>query len=160
MGKKGEETSTPELALTTKMDLLKGKVALIEKVMQKQSLEFRYEMASSQAKLQVDIKDQLDDFLSSMMKFKSPTPPPHAKPPESIVSRMGQATEYQYLLGEKTLKNMHPNTLNPHMWPVPNTTFHQIQQHSPYQAPTLYTQSPTLIFIRPTKLATKPHNLA
>jgi superoxide dismutase len=46
---------------------------LIEKVMQKQSLEFRYEMASSQAKLQADIKDQLDDFLSSMMKFKSPT---------------------------------------------------------------------------------------
>jgi predicted component of type VI protein secretion system len=130
MGKKGEETSTPELALTTKMDLLKGKVALIEKVMQKQSLEFRYEMASSQAKLQVDIKDQLDDFLSSMMKFKSPTPPPHAKPPESIASHMGQETEYIFLVRKplRTCTPIHP-TLTCGQYPTPlfirfNSTAH------------------------------------
>jgi hypothetical protein len=57
MGKKAEDAATQEAPSATEVKGLKNKVALMEEAMQKQSLEFRSELASSQAKMQSDIKD-------------------------------------------------------------------------------------------------------
>jgi hypothetical protein len=93
MGKKGDNIPTSEGDSAAKVYLLRRKMLLMEEAMKKQSLDFKSEMSSSQAKIHADIKGQLDDFLSTMMKLQSPSPPPQAKSPESVASNMAQATD-------------------------------------------------------------------
>jgi hypothetical protein len=52
MGKRGEEAANPKGSSAAEMELLRNKVTLMEENLQKQSLEFRSEMASSQSKIQ------------------------------------------------------------------------------------------------------------
>jgi hypothetical protein len=101
MGKKGEDATTQEAPSATEVEGLKNKIALMEEAMQKQSLEFRSKLASSQAKMQSDIKDQLDDFFTTFMKLQSNSPPPN-KPPELVASNLGHTNELQFMLDEKT----------------------------------------------------------
>jgi hypothetical protein len=69
MGKKAEETATQEAPSAAKVEGLKNKIAFMEEAMQKQTLGFRSKLASSQAKMQPDIKEQLDDFITTFMKL-------------------------------------------------------------------------------------------
>jgi hypothetical protein len=86
----------------TEIDNHKTKLALMEEAMKTQVLEVKSELAVSQARLQIDLKEQLDDFLATFMKMHTSTPPPTSKEVESVASHVSQATEFQILLGEKT----------------------------------------------------------
>jgi uncharacterized coiled-coil protein SlyX len=103
MGKRNEDLAPTEGSLTAAIDNLKSKVALMEEIVNAQVLEFKSELATSQAKMQSKFKKQLDDFLATFVKVQSstpPPPPPPTKPPESLASHVVKTTEFQILLGE------------------------------------------------------------
>jgi hypothetical protein len=135
MGKKAEDAATQEAPSATEVKGLKNKVALMEEAMQKQSLEFRSELASSQAKMQSDIKDQLDDFLITFMKMQSNSPPPN-KPLESVASNLGHTNELQLMLSEKAPPS-HPYSysVSPHSSAQPTRpVITQLSKFPPYTA--------------------------
>jgi hypothetical protein len=68
MGKKAKDAATQEAPSAIEVEGLKNKIAFMEEAMQKQSLEFIPKLASSQAKMQSNIKNQLDDFITTFMK--------------------------------------------------------------------------------------------
>jgi hypothetical protein len=51
----------------------------MEEAMKTQVLEVKSELAVSHARLQTDLKEQLDDFLATFMKMHTSTPPPMSK---------------------------------------------------------------------------------
>jgi hypothetical protein len=69
MGKKTDEAATEDVPSTAEVEGLRSKTALMEEAMQKQALDFISELVFSQARLQSDIKDQLDDFFTTFMKL-------------------------------------------------------------------------------------------
>jgi hypothetical protein len=69
MGKKTDEAETQDVPSTAEVEGLRSKIALMEEAMQKQDLDFISELVFSQARLQSDIKDQLDDFFTTFMKL-------------------------------------------------------------------------------------------
>jgi hypothetical protein len=81
---------------------LKAKLAQMEEAMKAQALEVKSELALSQVKFQLDLKGQLDDFLTTFLKMNTSTPPPTAPVLDSTASHVGQNTEFQILLSEKT----------------------------------------------------------
>jgi hypothetical protein len=115
MGKRNDEAAAAEGNTSTEIDTLKSKIAQMEEIVKGQALEFKSELAHSQARMQTEFKEQLNDFLATFMKLQTSTPPPTGQPPESAASNMGQATDFQTLLGEKTPPS-HPfmSSASPH----------------------------------------------
>jgi hypothetical protein len=56
-------------SLMTEIDNLKSKVALMEETIKAQALEFKSKLATSHAKMQLEIKEQLDNFLATFLKL-------------------------------------------------------------------------------------------
>jgi hypothetical protein len=103
-------------------------------------LDFKSELATSQAKMQTEIKEQLDDFIATFAKLHTSISPPNTKGPESIASHV-EVEDFQLMLGEKTPSHpfsytaspqSHLHTSKPPPPPPPNTK-HQTSLH--YIAP-------------------------
>jgi hypothetical protein len=73
MGKKGQEAPVVDGLLAIEFDSLKITMAQMEEVVKGQALEFKSELAHSQAKIQSELNEQLDDFLATMVKLQSST---------------------------------------------------------------------------------------
>jgi hypothetical protein len=83
MDKRGEEQH-PDGSALTEVDLLKNKLEMMEEVVKSQAVEFRFELASTQANMQSDLKEHLDEFLATFIKMHSQTPPLLTKPHNSV----------------------------------------------------------------------------
>jgi hypothetical protein len=126
MGKRGQEAAQAEGSSQAEIDNLKTQLALMEEAMKAQVLEVKSELALSQARMQTDLKKQLDDFLATFMKMNTSTT---GKEIESVASHVGQTTELQILLSEKTP----PPKLKPfllHLIQCPQEPDHHIQANS------------------------------
>jgi hypothetical protein len=102
MGEKGDDHPPTDGSAAAELELMKGKLELMEQVVKDQTSEFRAELASPHVKMQSDMQSQLDEFLNSFMKLNSQTPPPPSKPLDSVASNIAQNTDQQSFYGEKT----------------------------------------------------------
>jgi hypothetical protein len=107
MGKRGEDQLTTKGSASAEVDMLKSKMEWMEAAVKNQAEEFRAELASAQAKMQVELKEQMGELIASVRRMQPQTPPPNTKPPESVASNMGQQNNLQSFLGENT-PPLHP----------------------------------------------------
>jgi hypothetical protein len=138
-GDKGEEEATVA-PVSAKIQALKTHIQRVEEMVQNQSLqlktELQYEMSSSHVKLQAEIKDNLEDFLTRFMRLQSGMPPPQGPTADPAASNMGQLSDHQSAVGENSpclqfflylilllynLQSMvNQHFTNPHLHPYPN----------------------------------------
>jgi hypothetical protein len=144
MGKRGEEHQQLDGSVSGEVDLLKNKLEQMEEVVKKQAADFRSELVSSQVKMLTELKEQLDEFLASILKIHSQTPPPNTKPPNSAASNMGQNIDLQSFFGDNTLP-LHPYSYSAspqsftHPTRTPVTQTHR-PSYTPPQMTTPYNQ--------------------
>jgi hypothetical protein len=91
--KKSDEDAAVGLA-SAEILALKAQIQQAEEMVQAQTLylksDIKFDMASSQTKLQSDIKDQLEDFFTKLVILQSGTPPPQVVTTEAAASNLGQ----------------------------------------------------------------------
>jgi hypothetical protein len=104
MGKKGEKGDEDAAAGSASAEILalKAQIQQVEELVQAQTLQLKSDMASSQTKLQSDIKDQLDDFFTKFVRLQSRTPPPQVVTIEAGASNLGQLSGRHSAIGENS----------------------------------------------------------
>jgi Tfp pilus assembly protein PilN len=95
MGKKGYkcEEEAAVASATAEIWALQAHIEKVEAMVQSQSLQLqaklKFEMVTSQSRMQSEIKDQLDEFLDKFMRIHPGTPPPQAPITDIAPSNIG-----------------------------------------------------------------------
>jgi molecular chaperone GrpE (heat shock protein) len=95
-GDKGEEETTVAPAMA-EIQALQSHIQRVEAMEQNQGLQLQVdlksEMATSQSKMQTEIKYQLEEFLSKFLRMQSGTPPPQALVTDTTTSNISHLSD-------------------------------------------------------------------
>jgi nitrate/nitrite-specific signal transduction histidine kinase len=76
MGKKGIDGVMGDGSGEGEMETMRLRLYRLEDMMQEQSKDLKAEVVSSQLSMKQEIKEQMDEFFTKLMKVQASTPPP------------------------------------------------------------------------------------
>jgi GMP synthase PP-ATPase subunit len=110
MVKKGVDGASVEGSPDVEIEALKNRLERMEGLLQEQSKELKAEVISSQQSMKLEIKDQMDEFFTRLMKVQTSNPSPQPAAIESFASMLVmQMNSYPTEL----ISQLHQSTLPP-----------------------------------------------